>query len=73
MISAAEAAMYMAAEDDAARARIEAKLYAPPRGPRPVRRQAQQRSQAPSAGMTRVDARSLMAQLAAQDAQLGLG
>ncbi|TXS51948.1 hypothetical protein EAO75_09310 [Streptomyces sp. uw30] len=73
MINAAEAAMYQSAEDDAERRRIEAKLYAPPmakrrpRGPRPPREQPQ-RGQMPVS-----DARSMMAQLAAQGAQLGLG
>ncbi|MFE6549646.1 hypothetical protein ACFVHS_14805 [Streptomyces sp. NPDC057746] len=62
----------MAADDDAERNRIRTKLYAPPKtrrrpnpgGPRP--RQA-------GTGMKRGDAMALMAQLAAQDAQLGAG
>ncbi|MGW2951488.1 hypothetical protein [Streptomyces eurythermus] len=76
MINAAEAAMYQSAEDDAEWRRIEAKLYAPPaaqRRPRgggasPPAREQPQRGQ-----MTVNDVKSLMAQLAAQDAQLGLG
>ncbi|MFE0545215.1 hypothetical protein [Streptomyces sp. NPDC058891] len=63
--------MYTAADDDAERNRIRTKLYAPPKtrrqptgGPRPQR---------PGTGMKRSDAMALMAQLAAQDAQLGAG
>jgi hypothetical protein len=66
MLAAAEAAMDMAAEDDAERQRIRAKLYAPPRGERA--RGARGRPAA-----ARVDAgqaRALMAQVAAEDAQL---
>jgi hypothetical protein len=66
MLAAAEAAMDMSAEDDAERQRNRAKLYAPPRGERA------RGSRAP--GGVRVDAaqaRALMAQVAAEDAQLG--
>ncbi|MFF0092661.1 hypothetical protein ACFYSF_22245 [Streptomyces canus] len=65
--------MYQSAEDDAERRRIEAKLYAPPtaqrrpRGSRPAAQQPQR------GALTLTDAKSLMAQLSAQDAQLGSG
>ncbi|MFH9439023.1 hypothetical protein [Streptomyces rochei] len=76
MINAAEAAMYQSAEDDAERRRIESKLYAPPKAARRPRGAAAPRPapEQPQRGrMTVQDARSLMAQLAAQDAQLGSG
>jgi hypothetical protein len=87
MLNAAEAAIYTAAEDDAERARIRAKLYAPPGGA--VRRGARRPGAAPPAGgpgasrperaapvgegMSRSAAQSLMAQLAAEDARLAGG
>ncbi|MEU1852944.1 hypothetical protein ABZ499_27675 [Streptomyces sp. NPDC019990] len=66
--------MYQSAEDDAERRRIEAKLYAPPKALRRPRAQRAVQPQQPQRGaLTVQDAKSLMAQLAAQDAQLGLG
>ncbi|MEU7323432.1 hypothetical protein ABZ682_23200 [Streptomyces griseoviridis] len=64
--------MYQSAEDDSERRRIEAKLYAPPRAARRPRGQ-RPAQQAPRGALTMSDANSLMAQLAAQDAQLGAG
>ncbi|MFF4733323.1 hypothetical protein ACFY3M_50630 [Streptomyces mirabilis] len=70
--------MYASADDDAERRRIQAKLYAMPKELRRPRRTGtlpraqQQQPQQPQRGvMTMQDAQSLMAQLAAQDAQLG--
>ncbi|MET9462944.1 hypothetical protein ABZY05_49655 [Streptomyces canus] len=67
--------MYQSAEDDSERRRIEAKLYAPPQALRRPRgqRAAQQPQQAPRGALTMSAAKSLMAQLAAQDAELGAG
>lgn len=63
--------MYMSADDDVERSRIRAVLYAPPRT---ERRSRGQRPQEPQRGaMTMYGAQALMAQLAAQDAQLGAG
>ncbi|MGJ3558820.1 hypothetical protein ACR6C2_07525 [Streptomyces sp. INA 01156] len=64
--------MYASAEDDAERRRIKAKLYAPPK---PLRRSRGQRAQQqPQRGeLTLQGAQTLMAQMAAQDAQLGAG
>jgi hypothetical protein len=86
LLNAAEAAMYATAENDADRARIHAKLYAPPAGAarRGARRPASTRpdSSTPAAeaaspstgdGMSRGQAQSLMAQLAAEDARLARG
>lgn len=67
MLNAAEAAMDQAAADDGERARNRAKLYAPPRGLTGGRGQRQH----PSMAMNRGQAQTLMAKLAAQDAQLG--
>jgi hypothetical protein len=63
MLAAAEVAMEMSSEDDAERQRIRAKLYAPPRGERARGRPAAARVDAGQA-------RALMAQVAAEDAQL---
>ncbi|MFD4609730.1 MULTISPECIES: hypothetical protein [unclassified Streptomyces] len=60
----------MSADDDAERSRIRASLYAPPRA---ERRSRGQRPQPPGGAMTMHGAQALMAQLAAQDAQLGAG
>lgn len=68
MLNAAEAAMDQAAEDDAERARNRTKLYAPPKG-MGVREGARRAGLA----MDRNQAQSMMAQLAAQDAQLTRG
>lgn len=58
--------MDQAAEDDKERARNRAKLYAPPKGVKPGGQ-----SRRPGATMNQDQAQALMAQLAAQDAQLG--
>ncbi|MYR64409.1 hypothetical protein GTY54_52100 [Streptomyces sp. SID625] len=75
MINAAEQAMYASCEDDTERRRVQAKLYAPPKTVRrPRRAGGPQQPQRPQRGaMTMKDAQALMAQLAAQDAQLGMG
>lgn len=75
LINAAEQAMYASAEDDNERRRIQAKLYAMPKElHRPRRDRTQSRQQQPQRGvMTMQDAQALMAQLAAQDSQLGAG
>ncbi|PWI15945.1 hypothetical protein DI272_18590 [Streptomyces sp. Act143] len=72
--------MYNSCEDDNERRRVQAKLYAMPKELRRPRRAAalpraqQQQPQQPQRGvMTMQDAHALMAQLAAQDAQLGAG
>ncbi|WP_327586015.1 hypothetical protein OHA25_02555 [Nonomuraea sp. NBC_00507] len=71
MLAAAEAAMDLAASDDAERERNRARLYAPPvggggavrgRGGRPAAR-----------GMAMADVQTLMAQLAAEDSQHARG
>lgn len=67
MLNAAEAAMEQAAADDGERARIRAKLYAPPKRARAA---PGERSRV-GTSMDRGQAQALMAQLAAQDAQLG--
>ncbi|MFD0208949.1 hypothetical protein ACFVH9_07415 [Streptomyces hirsutus] len=64
----------MAADDDAERRRIEARLYTRPkelRKPGSSRRMASRTEGSQRGQMTVQDATSLMAQLAAQDAQLG--
>lgn len=68
MLNAAEAAMDMSAQDDAERQKNRAKLYAPPKG---VRMGPGRRMRPPGAAMNRAQAQNLVAQLAAQDAQLG--
>jgi hypothetical protein len=73
MLAAAEAAMDAAAEDDAERARNRARLYAPPvaRCRRRTPSSADEPGPKPAGGGMSMDAaQSLMAQLAAQDAQL---
>lgn len=66
MLSAAEAQMDAAAEDDAERARNWARLYAPPKGAR--------RSRTPQAGaMTREQAMQLAQQVSAEDNMLRIG
>ncbi|MFF4146895.1 hypothetical protein ACFY0A_37470 [Streptomyces sp. NPDC001698] len=60
----------MSADDDAERSRIRAWLYAPPRA---ERRSRGQRPKPQGGAMTMQGAQALMAQLAAQDAQLGAG
>ncbi|MGW1352842.1 hypothetical protein ACWCQE_26770 [Streptomyces sp. NPDC002409] len=67
MLSAAEAAMDQAAEDDAERQRNRARLYAPPPG---TRREARRR---PTQGVSLAQAQSLMAQVAAEDARFNGG
>jgi hypothetical protein len=68
MLSAAEASMDAAAEDDAARRRNRAKLYAPPRGT--PRASAGGRARPAGGGMDLSAARALMAQMVAEDATL---
>ncbi|MFJ1607063.1 hypothetical protein ACIOHS_27375 [Streptomyces sp. NPDC088253] len=65
--------MYASAEDDAERKRIQAKLYAPPKELRRSRREGAKARQPQRGALTMQGAQSLMAQLAAQDAQLGAG
>jgi hypothetical protein len=69
MLNAAEAAMDQAAEDDKERARNHARLYAPPKGMKRTRGAPRH----PGAAMNAGQAKTLMAQLAAQDAQLARG
>ncbi|MFJ8852374.1 hypothetical protein [Streptomyces sp. NPDC102437] len=69
MLSAAEAAMDMAAEDDAERQRNRAQLYAPPKEAR--RRMSGGALRRDAAGLSAGDARALMAQMAAEDARFG--
>ncbi|MEW2568302.1 hypothetical protein [Streptomyces sp. NPDC047070] len=57
--------MDQAAEDDKERARNRARLYAPPKG---ARNRGQARA---GTAMNRGQAQALMAQMAAEDAQLG--
>lgn len=66
MLNAAEAAMDQSAEDDKERARNRARLYAPPKSARRARGVPRHPGTAMNAGQ----AKTLMAQLAAQDAQL---
>lgn len=68
MLSAAEAAMDQAAEDDAERRRNRARLYAPPGGR--SRAPDGRRVRPPGMGMNRSQAQALAAQLAAEDARL---
>jgi hypothetical protein len=67
MLSAAEAAMEQAAEDDGERKRIRAKLYAPPKGTR-LSRGA--RPPGAGVGMGMGQAQDLAALLEAEDARL---
>lgn len=69
MLNAAEAAMDQSAEDDKERARNRARLYAPPKDLKRTRGVPRHPGTAMNAGQ----AKSLMAQLAAQDAQLARG
>lgn len=69
MLNAAESSMDQSAEDDGERARNRARLYAPPKSVK--RGRGQQRH--PATVMQAGQARALMAQLAAQDAQLARG
>lgn len=61
--------MSMAAEDDAERQRIRAKLYAPPRGSARRRTPAAAGQARPGGGMDLAAARAMMAQVAAEDAR----
>ncbi|WP_434593242.1 hypothetical protein [Streptomyces sp. A5-4] len=69
MLSAAEASMDAAAEDDNERARNRAKLWAPPKG------YAQQgrRIRPPAMRMDQGQALAMADRLAAEDARLGVG
>ncbi|MGO4421285.1 hypothetical protein AB4Z54_21890 [Streptomyces sp. MCAF7] len=68
MLNAAEASMDMAAEDDAARARNRAELYAPPKGAR--RRPAEGARPRSAARIDASQARALMAQVTAEEARV---
>jgi len=68
MLNAAEAAMDAAAEDEAARERNRATLYAPPDGAR--RGPDGRRPRAPGRGLDMAAAQALAAQVAAEDANL---
>jgi hypothetical protein len=73
MLAAAEAAIDAAAEDENERKRTRAKLYAPPKAEIARRRAAVEAGERPrpaGGGMTLDGAQALMAQMAAQDAQL---
>src|SRR5690606_27417883 len=67
MLNAAAAAMDMAAEDDAARERNTARLYAPPRGARKPGGGGQRPART---GMSMDQVRAMMASVATEDAQL---
>ncbi|PWI06535.1 hypothetical protein DIZ27_32870 [Streptomyces sp. NWU339] len=69
MLNAAEAAMDMAAEDDAARERNRAKLYAPPRGAR----RDTSKSRPAATGMSLDQVKAMMSAVAQEDAQLTRG
>ncbi|MDX2643475.1 hypothetical protein PV341_07780 [Streptomyces sp. PA03-1a] len=73
MLAAAEATMDQTAKDDAERARIRAELYAPPARERRRRTRDGDRGRPTGGGMSMRDAQQMMAQLAAQDAQLAGG
>lgn len=73
LLAAAEATMDQTAKDDAERARIRAELYAPPRGERRRRTRDGEAPRPAGGGMKMRDAQQIMAQLAAQDAQLAGG
>ncbi|MCX4458689.1 hypothetical protein OOK58_43040 [Streptomyces sp. NBC_01728] len=62
----------MSADDDAERKRIEARLYTKPKAMRRAGGQRPQQ-QPQRGGLTLSGAQALMAQMAAQDAQLGAG
>jgi hypothetical protein len=70
MLAAAEAAMDMAAEDDAERQRNRARLYAPPGGPRRRTPGGTGRPRAAAGGMDLNAARAMMAQVASEDAKV---
>lgn len=65
--------MDASAADDAERARNRAKLYAPPQSERRRRTPEGERPRPAGGGMSMSQAQSLMAQMAAQDAQLASG
>ncbi|EMF20426.1 hypothetical protein H114_32824 [Streptomyces gancidicus BKS 13-15] len=66
MLAAAEVSMDAAAEDDAARERNRARLYAPPAR----ERRRTDRQQPARTGMSLDDVRAMMANVAQEDAQL---
>ncbi|MFC8723775.1 hypothetical protein [Streptomyces bacillaris] len=70
MLNAAEARIYGAAEDEAARERARANLYAAPRASTP-RGEGEVRAAPPRAQMGMAQAQALMAQMAAEDSRLG--
>ncbi|MBT2453245.1 hypothetical protein [Streptomyces sp. ISL-86] len=67
MLSAAEASIDAAAEDDNERARNRAKLWAPPKG----RTLQDRRVRTPGMRMEQSQAQAMAARLAAEDARLG--
>ncbi|MXM67076.1 hypothetical protein GR925_27505 [Streptomyces sp. HUCO-GS316] len=70
MLNAAEAQIDAGAKDEKEQARLRAKIYAPPKG---VRGPSGRRQRPPATRMTAGDARALMAQASAQDAQARRG
>ncbi|MDP4501077.1 hypothetical protein [Nonomuraea turcica] len=69
MLAAAEAAMDLAAGDDAERERNRARLYAPP----PAGGAVRGRGGPAARGMAMTDVQTLMAQMAAEDSQHARG
>ncbi|MET9322004.1 hypothetical protein ABZX75_17685 [Streptomyces sp. NPDC003038] len=70
MLNAAEASMEMSAEDEADWQRQRAKLYAPPQG---YLNGPGRRARPPGTGLSRAQAQTMAAQLAAEDARLAGG
>lgn len=70
MLAAAEAAMDMAAEDDAERQRNRARLYAPPREARRRPVAGTGRARPAAGGMDLNAARAMMTAVAAEDAKV---
>lgn len=66
MLNAAEAQIYAGAKDETEQARLKSKIYAPPKG---ARGPSGRRQRPAGARMSKGDARSFMAQAAAQEAQ----
>lgn len=68
MLNAAEAQIEATAQDEKERARLRAKIYAPPRGERGARRQRPAATR-----MTKGDAKAFLAAASAQEAQATRG